>query len=528
MSVVSFSFLAFLFIAVIVYYIVPKKLQWPVLLVSSIVFYAYTGIDNLIFVGVSIIIAYVFSNLMQINLDEQEKLIAGLEKREARQIKVRLKRKRKALLSICLVLIIGILAFLKYYNFAVENINRVLGLMSLSDLPGLEMAVPMGISFYTFMMISYLVDIYNGKIRCESNFLKYAAYVLYFPHVTQGPISRYGELAPQIFSQHKFDFDAVTRGIWLMIWGFFKKLVIADRLSIFVNAVFDGYKELTGIIFLFAGIAYSIQIYCDFSGCMDIVRGASECFGIKLAKNFERPYFSKTLPEFWRRWHMSLGSFFKDYVFYPISTSKLFLKANKGGRRVFGQNAGRIIASCIPIMAVWFLTGLWHGAKWTYIAWGLFHGILICLSTAFEKPIERLTQRLHIKRDCISWSIFRMLRTFLICVIGRIIFMAHGLRAAFSILKGMFTEADVYFSIFDFGLSEREWLVAAAACIVLLCVSIAQEIMGKKENPITIRQWLSKQNLWFRWALLLMGIFSIVIFGVYGTGAGKSFIYEQF
>ena len=528
MNIVSYTFLAFLIISIILYYIVPQKIQWMVLLASSVVFYAFSGMDNLAIVALTTVIVYIFSCLMQKNLDRQAELLEGADRKQARTVKTQMKSKRKKWLVLSLVAVISILAFLKYYNFAVKNLNALLGLLSLNDIRGLELINPLGISFYSFMMISYLIDIYNGRISAQRNFAKYAAYVLYFPHVTQGPIARYESVAPQIYASRRFDYDAVIKGIWLMLWGYFKKLVIADRLALFVNEVFDEYRQYAGMIFILAGVAYSIQIYCDFSGCMDIVRGASECFGIKLGENFERPYFSQTLPEFWRRWHISLGSFFREYVFYPVSTSKLFLKANSAARKHLGNEAGRNLASCIPIMCVWLLTGIWHGARWNFIAWGLFHGVLICLSTIFEQPIEGLTKKLHIKRDCLSWSIFRMLRTFFLCVIGRIIFLGNGVRASLHMIKSAFTDWGVFYNLERIGLSHNEWLVVAAGCIVLLAVSIAQEYRKSKGYDTTIRDWLSRQNLWLRWTVLFAGIMAILALGVYGSGAGAVFIYEQF
>ncbi len=528
MSVISYTFFVFLAIVIFLYYVVPKKFQWLVLLVGSIFFYAIAGVQYLAVVVLSAVLVYFFALCMQKNLDEQAIRLEGLDRKAARAVKNEMKAKRKKVLVLALIVVIGVLFVFKASDFCITNINRLLGMASLSEIPEWNLIAPLGISFYSFMMISYLVDIYNDKASAQKNFLKYLTYVLYFPHVTQGPIARYEEVSPQLFSGHAFSYNTLTQGIWLIIWGYFKKLVIADRLSSFVTAVFNHSGDYKGTIFLFAGIMYSIQIYCDFSGCMDIVRGASECFDIRLGENFARPYFSQTLPEFWRRWHISLGAFFREYIFYPVSTSKLFLKLNTFGRKHFGNEWGRNIASCLPILCVWFLTGFWHGANWNYICWGLYHGFLICLSTMFEQPIEKLTVKLNIKRDCISWNIFRMLRTFFLCVIGRIIFMGHGIRSAARMLYSSVAHADVFYNIETIGLTHNEWLLVIFSCIVLLLVSIAQEIRQQKGSTETIRGWLSRQNLWLRWIVLLGGVLCILVFGVYGSGMGAAFIYEQF
>lgn len=528
MSVVSYTFLAFLAIVILFYYLVPKKLQWVVLLAASVCFYAFAGIQYLAVVLLTAVAVYFLALSMQKNLDEQTRRIDGLGRKEARVIKNEMKQKRKRVLQLALLVVIGVLFVFKASGFCIDNVNRLLGLMSLAEIPDWNLIAPLGISFYSFMMISYLVDIYNGKATAERNFFKYLTYVLYFPHVTQGPIAKFDQVAPQIFSAHRFSYDTVTQGSWLILWGYFKKLVIADRLSAFVTEVFGHSGDYKGTIFIFAGVMYSIQIYCDFSGCMDIVRGTSECFDIHLGENFERPYFSQTLPEFWRRWHMSLGAFFREYVFYPVSTSSVFLKLNTFARKYLGNDWGRNIASCLPILCVWFLTGFWHGANWNYICWGLFHGGLICLSTIFEQPLELLTQRLNIKRDCISWSIFRMLRTFALCVVGRIIFMGKGVRSAYHMLRSSVQDADVFYNIEQIGLTHNEWLIVMVSCTVLLLVSVAQEIRVQSGNTETIRQWLARQNLWLRWLVLIGGILCIMVYGVYGSGVGATFIYEQF
>lgn len=526
MSVVSYVFFAFLFISMIIYYIVPKKMQWIVLLIASLVFYAYSGIKNLLVVLATALIVYGSTLLMQKNVDQQKAMVEGADRKTARTIRNDMKKKRKPILVGTLVVVIGVLSVIKGTTFAIDNTNRILKLFSMQTIPKLKLIVPLGISFYSFMMISYLMDIYNAKVPAQKNFLKYLTYVLYFPHVTQGPIAKYNEVAPQIYAKHRFDYDLVAKGAQLMLWGFFKKLVIADRLAPFTTEVFGNSHNYMGPIFIIAGIVYSIQIYCDFSGCMDIVRGASECFGIKLGENFERPYFSQTLPEFWRRWHATLGAFFREYVFYPVSTSNVFLKLNNFTRAKLGNELGGNVATCLPILCVWVLTGVWHGANWNYIGWGLFHGGLICCSTIFEQPIEKLTVKLNFRRDCLSWSIFRMLRTFFLCVIGRIIFMGNGIRASLRMLYSSVRNYNVLYSNIE--LTNKQWLVAFAGMLILLAVSIAQEMRKQSNITETIRDWLAKQNLWLRWLVLITGIMVVLCFGVYGSGVGASFIYEQF
>lgn len=526
MSVITYGFLLFLAVSLTLYYIVPGKLQWLVLLCASIFFYAMAGVEYLAIAVGTALAVYACSLLLQKNLDEQAKRLEGADRKAARVIRAEMKDKRRRVLQVGLVFIIGLMVLFKGSSFLVRNLNKLLGIFSLQGIPNWKLIAPLGISFYSFMMISYLMNIYNGKLSAEKNFLRYLTFVLYFPHITQGPIADYANVAPQLFSGHRFDYDALRKGAWLMLWGFFKKLVIADRMSLFVTTVFGSSSSYAGPIFLFAGIVYSIQIYCDFSGCMDIVRGASECFGITLQENFRRPYFSETLPEFWRRWHITLGAFFREFVFYPVSTSKVFLNLNALGRKYFGNETGRNIASCLPILCVWFLTGIWHGATWNFIGWGLYHGVLICLSTIFEQPLANLTARLKLNTTTFSWRLFRMLRTFLLCVIGRIISMGNGIRASLYMLKSMVTQPELY-NIWDLGLNSRGWSLVLLCCILLLAVSIAQEYRENRGDG-TIRDWLAQQGLWLRWIVLLTGLLAVFTFGVYGSGVGAAFIYEQF
>ena len=529
MSVISYIYIAFLLAIILIYYLTPGKYQWIVLLIASLIFYGYAGIEYLGIAVATALVVYAFSMKLQKNLDEQARLSEGADRRAARKIKSEQKARRKKYLVAALIIVILILVVFKGLSFIMYNLKRFIPYEGLQAMPDFNLIAPMGISFYTFMMISYLVDLYDGRITAQKNIFKYLSYVLYFPHVTQGPIARYEEVGHQIWEGHRFDYEKGMKGFWLIIWGAVKKMVIADRLSVFTDEIFSNSFDYKGSIFLLVGIAYSIQIYCDFSGCMDIMRGSSECFGIVLGENFRRPYFSQTLPEFWRRWHISLGAFFREYVFYPVSTSSLFMKLNVKVRKYLGNTSGKVFAASIPILCVWILTGVWHGAKWNYIAWGLFHGILICMSTLFEQPIAKLTEKLKLRTDCVSWSIFRMIRTFMLCLIGRLIFMGQGLGSSWWMIKSGICDFNTHYNFIDtFSLCEREWFVIFIACTVLFAVSVAQEIREHMGINETIRGWLMRQNMWLKWLVLAAGITAVLLFGVYGHGATTVFIYEQF
>ena len=534
MSFTTLHFFLFLAMGVLIYYLLPKKLQWVWLLVLSYLYYFTFSIKTSVFLIFTTVVTYTGGILLtRMNESSKAYLAANketLDRAAKKAYKEKVKKNKRRVVVAMLLLCFGLLGVVKYLNFVIENIDAlVLAVGHGQYFEPVNIILPLGISFYTFQSISYIIDVYQGKYSAEKNLFKYALFVSFFPQLLQGPIGRFDRLAHQLYEGRSFSLKAAEFGLQRILWGCFKKMVLADRISPFVTEVFKHSDQYEGMIFFLAAVMYSIQIYCDFSGCMDIVRGTSECFGITLGENFRRPYFSQTLPEFWRRWHISLGAFFREYVFYPVSTSKILLKWNTKVRKYLGNAIGTGFASCVPILCVWILTGLWHGAKWNYIGWGFFHGILICLSTLFEQPVAKLTEKLNIRTNCISWNIFRMLRTFLLCVIGRIIFMGKGIRASFQMITSCIVDyRKIYDLVNDFSISQREWGVIFIGVLILLCVSIAQEIreqIGIKED---IRDWLLRQNLWLRWTVLIAGILCVLIFGVYGTGSQIVFIYEQF
>ena len=314
-------------------------------------------------------------------------------------------------------------------------------------------------------------------------------------------------------------------------------MVIADRLGLFVNNILDTWQQAHGLILIAAIAVYSIQIYTDFSGCIDIVTGVSEMFGIQLKKNFNHPYFSKTMPEFWRRWHISLQEWFKDYVYYPVSTSDFMRKIKKSFKQKGNKKAEELFSSCFPILVVWMITGIWHGASWNFVVWGLYHATLLIGSHVLEPVFNKLNQIFHVDTENFGWYCFQMLRTYILCCIGRVFFVVTSVGQSFSILKKMVTNlsfgalmtslhtygsslSEVIEGIFAMG--KFDILIAIIAVGVLLIVDILQEKMK-------IRETLSRQNIIFRWIIIYIGLFAVILFGIYGPGFdATSFIYEKF
>lgn len=522
-SVASFRFLFFITVLTVAYYIVPKKWQWKVLTAANTVFYIWGGISSLIYLLLTLAAGYSGARLIEREHEKEKIAIEGLEKKEKKEVKQQFLKKKKALGTVTAALVLSVLVVTKYTPFLLRNLNRLPFFeINVSSVTA-RLPVILGCSYYTLSLLAYVADVYRKKIKAEKNFLKLYVFISFFPHIIQGPISRYGQLAPQITKEHSFDFGKLKTGLILIAWGFFKKLVIADRISPATAKIFSDFSSRSGTVVFIGSVLFSLQLYADWTGYCDIVYGTAEILGIEMQKNFDRPYFSKTMPEFWRRWHISMGTFFKDYVLYPVSTSKICLKINKKARQRFGNEAGRIISSSIPILAVWLLTGLWHGGSWGFIIWGLYQGVVIILSLIFTPYFKKLNEKLNFKTDTFAWSLFRMARTFVICCIGRIFFNAGSAMNAFKMFARMlhpsFGLNELFFS---YGLDKKEWLVLLAALAAFLAVSVMQE-------KFVVRQKLDEQPILFKWPVIIALIMAIVIFGVYGDGETHvSFVYEQF
>lgn len=508
--------------ALAVYYICPQKYRWVILLAANVVFYAFGGVQYMLYILAAIVISYFAALYFQKLHDEQKALAENMERAEKKELRARMTKQRKKVLVPAMLVVLGFLAVVKYSGFFMQNIASLAHLLgSSAEITPVKITAPLGMSYYTFTVIAYLMDVYRGNAKAQKNFAKYALYISFFPQMTMGPIVRYKDVAHQLYEGSKLNFDNLRFGAQLILWGLFKKLVLGDRIALLVNTVYGNYEDYSGLIFVFATLLYSIQIYADFSGYMDIARGCAQMFGITLPENFLRPYFSRTMPEFWRRWHATLGSFFKDYVFYPVSVAPWSIKLNQFCRKKFGNEAGRIVSICIPVLAVWFLTGLWHGASWRFIFWGLFHGLMIMLSSIFTPLNEKITKKLNIKTDNFSWHLFQSLRTFFICGVGRVFFCSGSIRIAFSVFARIFTSMEGGLNIMNLGITKRDYIIIIAASLALLLVSALQEKHGN------VRELIAKQNLVFRWAIWLVLLFAVILFGQFGVSSNTG-IYEQF
>ena len=508
MSLISMEFLIFVGIAVIGYYLIPKRFQWIWLLIFSYIYYASSGIKILFFLLYTTITTYGTGRLLD-RVNHKE-----LPRNEAKS------RKRRILIG-CLLLNFGMLAVLKYTNFAIENVNAIFH----AGISFQKLILPLGISFYTFQSMGYIIDVYWGKYEAEKNPFRFALFVSFFPKLLQGPIGRFDRLARQLYEQHSFDLLKAQYALQLMLWGFFKKLVLADRAAVVVNQVFQNYTQYSGVTNIVAVLMYSIQLYMDFSGGMDVVMGVAALFGVELDQNFKRPYFATSITDFWHRWHITLGTWMKDYIFYPVSLSKWMGKFGKWSKKAFGKKTGRVVPICVANIIVFLVVGIWHGAAWKYIAYGLYNGLIIAVSSLLAPLYQKGFEKFHINPKSGAWHVVQILRTFLLVNISWYFDMAVSLSAAFAMMKSTVTGFSLATltdgSLMMLGLDKLDYMILAMGCLVVFLISFL------KERGIQIRESLGRKPLVIRWAVYGMLVFGIPMFGYVMTTTG-GFIYAQF
>ncbi len=374
----SFEFIAFVGLLLLLYYGLPRLLrgrlpsvQWVTLLVFGYLFYLYSGVQYLLFILFTTLSSYVVARYIGRHADREDAWLkengGTLSKEEKKAYKAKGKRTRRAILAVGLVLNFGLLAVLKYAAFFVTNLNAVLhtfGAERALIVPSL--LLPMGISFYTFQTMGYLIDVYRRKTNAETNVARLMLFVSFFPQLVQGPISRHGDLACQLYEPHTFSSENLYKGFQRVLWGYCKKLIVADRVMIAIKTLIESPTKYSGSYALLLILLYSVQIYADFTGGIDITIGVSEMLGIRLRENFRRPFASRSTEEYWKRWHITMGTWFQDYIFYPLAVSEGMLRLTKWSRGRFGRfgkGISRRLSVYLCTAVTWFLTGLWHGAK---------------------------------------------------------------------------------------------------------------------------------------------------------------------
>ena len=526
----SYEFVLFIVILFILYYIIPKKLQWMLLLLASYVFYSFAGLGYLAYILATTLTTYFTSRRIGLLQNTQLEFLKEnkevLSREERKTYKARIKNKQKLWLVLCMVFNFGVLAVLKYSDFTILNINSVFDLLRVDkDIPLLGFVLPLGISFYTFQTMGYIIDVYRDKYPYEKNIFKLALFISFFPQLIQGPISRFDDLKETLFGKHSFDTRNISFGLQRILWGFFKKLVIADRLLIAVNTIIRGPEEYQGVYVLVGMFFYAIQLYADFTGGIDITIGVAEVLGIRIKENFERPYFSKSITEYWRRWHITLGTWFKEYMFFPISVSKPMLNLSKKCRKLFGDSIGKRVPVYIATIIVWFTTGIWHGAAWNFIVWGLLNCLVILVSQECNPLYHRFHKRFNVLHT-FWYRLFQVVRTFWLMSFLRTLDCYRNVGTTFRMYGTVFTKwnwNEIYNGgLLGLGLTMSDYIVLALSVLLILYVSLASRSVGYREQ-------LATKPLTVRYLSYFVLIISILIFGAYGVGYDASqFIYSQF
>lgn len=494
----SFDFMLFFPIAVSIYFIVPPRVRYIWLLITSYCFYMGWNPKYALLIAVSTVITFLSGLLIDyISVHRIPRVY------------------KKWVVAGSFIINIGILVFFKYFNFLFHNINALLTHIGLFPIhKSFDVILPVGISFYTFQALSYTVDVYRNDIKAEKNLLKYALFVSFFPQLVAGPIERSKNLLNQINHAEKtelWNYRRITSGAVLMLWGLFQKMVIADRASIIVDHVYDLYWMYGSIELILATVLFALQVYCDFASYSMIAVGAARIMGFELMENFNTPYFARSVKEFWRRWHISLSTWFRDYLYIPL-----------GGSRCSATKKYR------NLMITFLVSGLWHGASWNFIIWGGVHGIYQVTGDIIRPLKERLNKKWNVKTQSFSYKTGQIMITFLLVDFAWIFFRTDSLADSFLFISRIATHFNPWTlfdqSLYTLGLNQQEIHILLVAAAVLLFVDL---IRYRKKKTLDI--FLEEQCIWFRWGILFFLFFFILIFGMYGPAFdAKQFIYFQF
>ena len=501
MTITSFQFLVFVSAGLVIYYLLPKSWQWVVLLGMSLIFYGWAARSyTILYPVVSTLTAYVCTMW----IDRIRKSGHG----DSRLIKV--------LAAAALAVNIILWFIFKGYGFWMPVIGDA----------DVELAAALGMGYYTLQIMGYILDCTWEVVEPQKNLLKLFLFVCFFPQLTTGPISQYSQLET-LFQKHEFRYLNVAHGAQRILWGFFKKLVLAERVGMIVSGITADLSLYNGFYSWIVILLYPVQMYADFSGCMDIVLGMSESLGIVLPENFRTPFFAKSVAEYWRRWHITLGVWMKDYVFYPLLRSRFFTNLNKSWKKKFGKKKGKQYATFAAMFLLWFTVGVWHGGDWKYvIGSGLLHWFYIVMEELLEEPCAGAMKKLHINAEGRAVAAVRVARTFLLVCIGDLFFRAESVTAAFAMLKSAVTvwNPEILWNgaLFGLGLDVIETGIAIFSLLLLLTVSILQQ-------KGSVRERIAGKILPVRWLIWYALLFYVIFFGCYGPEySAAEFIYQGF
>lgn len=515
----TYNSILYLFIflpAVFLFYqLAPQRFRYIVLLLASYIFFLSISGKLLLYLLFSTLSIHHTGLWLSSCKKDYEAADHSPENKKAQ--KTAYEKKRRRILWLGIGLQAGILLVLKYSGFFCKNMDDLLEALSLSGfLPSMSFALPIGISFYTLQAVSYLIDVYYEKIEADDNLGRLALYLAFFPTLMEGPICRYSQTAQALYSGKPLEYKNLAYGMQRVIWGLFKKLVIADRLNLLVETIFDTPNQYGGILVITGAVLYTFQLYADFSGCIDMTIGTGEMLGVTIPENFRQPFASRSASEFWRRWHITLGTWLKDYIFYPISLTRFSKNLGKKLRAKFGKQFGQVLSSCPALFGVWILNGLWHGTGWHYIFYGMYYFILIMWGNLTEPVVQKAAEALRINRDSWFYRGFQTVKLLLIVFTGELFFRADnltiGIRMFLSIFTGFHWSVLTDGSLLNLGLTLPDF---AAVLIGFLAVCIVGSI---HQHGISIREKISGWNIAARWSFLYAAVLLVIILGAYGDG----------
>lgn len=506
MSFISVKFLVFCLLLFLGYFLAPRKWQWLVLLFANAVFYFSAGGIHIVFLAVTCISAYACAVQVE-RVGEKYKAIRKdtcHTREEKQRNKAQCAGVQKRMMAACFTINFGIWIALKY-----------------SGLP----VFPLGISFYTFMAMGYCIDVYRGKYPAEKNPAKFALFLSFFPHMVQGPFSRYNNLKETLYASHAFSWERLRQGGIRILWGIFKKTAVAYRFGLLADAIFARQEMQGGMYILVLMASLALQLYADFSGYMDIAAGVSQCLGVRLEENFRQPFYSRSMDEFWRRWHITLGAWFRDYLFYTVSMGKRTQSLARKWRGKLGNSFSRMLPSYIALFFVWTATGLWHGTAWNFLLWGWMNLFFIAAGIFLAPVYGKCREFFHIRENSRGWHLFQMARTFFLFGYMEMFSSASSAREALRLTRRLFLwEASAAGeSLLEMaGLEACDVFVFAAGTLLMAAMD------RMKENQVDLHGLLCRMPTAIRYVCLVGLVYMILLLGDIGTDASKGFMYAQF
>lgn len=512
----SFSFFIFLPAVLLLYFLIPRKWRTGWLLLASLGFYMNFHPKYILVIAFSTVVSYLAGLKLETLNQSDPGCAPGQQGNSAAGGGAAVTaKKRRTVMVLGIVIVTGVLAFFKYTNFLLGNINTLLGAVGIEySVQTFSFVLPVGLSYYTFQVISYIADVYHGKIRAEKNFVHYALYVSFFPKVISGPIERAEDFLKQVKECHNFNLwnaKSVRDGIVLMLWGYFQKMVIADRLAILSGQVMDNFEAYGTVELFVAMCAFYLQLFADFAGYTDIALGLAKVIGFSLQDNFRAPFFAKSIREYWARWHISLSTWLRDYIYIPLG----------------GNRKGKV-RKYINIVITFLLSGLWHGAGWNYVFWGMLHGVYQVAEYLIQPVVDQINAAFHTKTGSFSYRLMQTVRTWLIVAIAYLFFKLPSAVDGFRYIGRMFTRWNPWAAfdgtVYTLGISEKYFHLMIWFVLLLFVV----EWMRYQKN-VKLDVWLAGQCIWFRYGVMIALLLCIILFGAYGPAYdAANFVYFQF